>query len=245
MTPEHEAAARHVEEARSLRKKYHGGLGVASMLGTEAGGGGGKDGSDGDGKPSAAAGRTADGPDGDAGPDAPSAAPTRLEYAFGAHGVAEVYDASDFRRTTNLVSVPSLPTFVSDYNRLVAMASSGAMRSFAFQRLQMLTSAFKMHVTVNGSAEDEAQSGLLGTDFYRTMKVDNHIHLAAAATARQFVDFVRDKLESEGDTVVMEDGTTLKEVFERAGLDSEHLTVDAFDVLADYSTYQRFDNFNR
>lgn len=108
------------------------------------------------------------------------------------------------------------------------------MRSFSFQRLQLLDSAFKMHITVNGSAEDEAQSGLLGTDFYRTMKVDNHIHLAAAASAKQFVNFVRDKLENEGDTVVMEDGQTLKEVFSAAGLDSDHLTIDAFNVLADY-----------
>jgi AMP deaminase len=118
------------------------------------------------------------------------------------------------------------------------------MRSFSFQRLQMLSSAFKMHTTLNGAAEDEAQSELLGTDFYRTMKVDNHIHLAAAASAKQFVNFVRDKLETEGDTVVMEDGQTLKEVFQRAGLDSDHLTIDAFNVLADYSVYQRFDNFN-
>ncbi|EJK59408.1 hypothetical protein THAOC_20374, partial [Thalassiosira oceanica] len=262
VTPEHEAAARHVEEARSLRKKYHGGLGVTSRLekwgrgngagGSDGGGGDGGEGdsrpgdpsvADGDKKPSAAEAAEPASAKDDGKSTAASPAP-RLEYVFGTHGIAEVYDASDFRRTANLVSVPSLPAFVSDYNRLVAVASSGAMRSFSFQRLQMLTSAYKMHVTVNGSAEDEAQSGLLGTDFYRTMKVDNHIHLAAAATARQFVDFVREKLEGEGDTVVMEDGTTLKEVFERAGLDSEHLTVDAFDVLADYSTYQRFDNFN-
>ena len=279
MTPEHETAARHVEEARSLRKRYHGGLGVTSRLegrdgrGGKGGGGGvvggrhgGTSGCDcGDSKP-AAEGQSGEA-DGDSKPEATvgvaevaepagkddakqqssasTAAPPRLEYVFGSHGVAEIYRASDFRRTANLVTVPDLPSFVADYNRLVSMASSGAVRSFAFQRLQMLTSAFKMHVTVNGTAEDAAQSGLLGTDFYRTMKVDNHIHLAAAATARQFVNFVRDKLETEGGTVVMDDGQTLAEVFERAGLDSEHLTVDAFDVLADYSTYQRFDNFNR
>lgn len=168
----------------------------------------------------------------------------RLEYVFGSNGIVEIYEATDFRRTNNLITVPDLTSFVADYQRLVEMASSGAMRSFSFQRLQMLTSAFKMHVTINGSAEDEAQSGLLGTDFYRTMKVDNHIHLAAAASAKQFVNFVRDKLENEGDTVVMEDGQTLKEVFKAAGLDSDHLTIDAFNVLADYSVYQRFDNFN-
>lgn len=68
--------------------------------------------------------------------------------------------------------------------------------------------------------------------------------MAAAASAKQFVEFVRDKLENEGDTVVLEDGKTLRQVFEDAGLDSDHLTIDAFNVLADYSVYQRFDNFN-
>ena len=158
----------------------------------------------------------------------------KFEYVFSSTGVCEIYDSSDFRRTNNLITVPPLESFVTDYRRLVEISSSGAMRSFCFQRLQLLDSAFKMHTTMNGSAEDEAQSGLLGTDFYRTMKVDNHIHLAAAASAKQFVSFVRDKLENEGDTVVMEDGQTLKEVFAAAGLDSEHLTIDAFNVLADY-----------
>ena len=173
-----------------------------------------------------------------------STSSSSLEYVFGNNGIVEIYHSNDFRRTNNLITVPSLSSFVSDYQRLVEITSSGVMRSFSFQRLQMLSSAFKMHTTLNGAAEDEAQSELLGTDFYRTMKVDNHIHLAAAASAKQFVNFVRDKLETEGDTVVMEDGQTLKEVFQRAGLDSDHLTIDAFNVLADYSVYQRFDNFN-
>ena len=77
-----------------------------------------------------------------------------------------------------------------------------------------------------------------------TLKVDNHIHLAAAATAKQFVNFVREKLNNESDTVVLDNGQTLREVFDSAGLDCQHLTIDAFSVLADYSVYQRFDNFN-
>jgi AMP deaminase len=63
-------------------------------------------------------------------------------------------------------------------------------------------------------------------------------------SARQFVNFVSEKLDNEPDTVVTEDGKTLKELFVNAGLDRDHLTIDAFDVLADYSVYQRFDNFN-
>lgn len=98
--------------------------------------------------------------------------------------------------------------------------------------------------TANGTIENEAQSNLLGTDFYRTMKIDNHIHLAAAASAKQFVSFVEDKLKSEGDTIVTENGQTLKDLFDSAGLSVSHMTIDAFNILADYSVYQRFDNFN-
>ncbi|KAL9181807.1 hypothetical protein ACHAXT_012150 [Thalassiosira profunda] len=250
VTAEHETAAKYIEEARALRKKYYGGRGVKCALTSDkkkavSFGEGGKEkgdapagdgGNEDDRKPSAVEQKES------SNQSTPSDA--KLEYVFGSDGVVEIYDARDFRRTNNLITVPPLSSFVEDYQRLVEMASSGAMRSFSFQRLQMLTSAFKMHVTINGTAEDEAQSGLLGTDFYRTMKIDNHIHLAAAASAKQFVDFVRDKLEKEGDTVVMENGQTLKEVFDAAGLEGDHLTIDAFNVLADYSVYQRFDNFN-
>lgn len=157
------------------------------------------------------------------------------------HGVFEIFGAD---KKKNLVQVPNIENFVKDYRRIVEITSTGAMRSFCYQRLQMLDSAFQMHVTANGSVENEAQSNLLGTDFYRTMKIDNHIHLAAAASANQFVNFVANKLKTEGDTVVMEDGQTLREVFSAAGLGADHLTIDAFNVLADYSVYQRFDNFN-
>jgi len=71
------------------------------------------------------------------------------------------------------------------------------------------------------------------------------VHVAAAApTARQFVNFVTRKLETEPDSVVSKDGKTLRQVFAEAGIDKDHLTIDAFNVLADYSVYQRFDNFN-
>ena len=144
-----------------------------------------------------------------------------------------------------MVEVPSIEDFSRDYNNLVEMVSDGAMRSFCFQRLQMLSTSFKMHTTLNRTIEQEEQNNLLGTDFYRTLKIDNHIHAAAAPSAKQFVEFVRRKLENEGDTVINDNGQTLSEAFKAAGLDKDHLTIDAFNVLADYSVYQRFDNFNR
>lgn len=163
---------------------------------------------------------------------------------FGDGGVMELYHVADVERKDNLVVVPNIDLYTKDYDRLVEGVNEGYMRSYCFQRLQLLSSAFKTHVTMNGSVESAEQSNLLGTDFYRTLKIDNHIHAAAAPTAKQFVSFVTNKLETEADTVVSKDGKTLKQVFDEAGVSADHLNIDSFAVLADYSVYQRFDNFN-
>jgi len=166
----------------------------------------------------------------------------KIAFAFGPDGIVEVFDEADSLKK-NMVTVPLIDKFHTDYKKLVAMTSDGAMRSFCFQRLQLLSSSFKTHIIANGAAESNEQSKLLGTDFYRTMKIDNHVHGAAAMSAKYFVEFVREKLETEPHTEVIPN-RTLKQVFDDAGLDTDHLTIDAFNVLADYSVYQRFDNFN-
>jgi AMP deaminase len=170
-----------------------------------------------------------------------------LTFQFGSDGVIELYHDAVLTETGDkktLIQVPNITTFHKDYSRLSELVHDGAMRSYCFQRLQLLSTAFKMHASTNGAVEMQEQSNLLGTDFYRTLKIDNHIHAAAANSAKQFVEFVRHKLDTEGDTVMSEDGKTLCQVFQDAGLDKDHLTIDAFAVLADYSVYQRFDNFN-
>lgn len=165
-----------------------------------------------------------------------------IGFRFGKDGIVELYRESDIE--TNLVHVPNIQEFKDDYMRVVELVNEGSMRSFCFQRLQLLGSAFKMHTTMNGPVEAQEQSNLLGTDFYRTLKIDNHIHAAAAPSAKQFVNFVTNKLQKEPQTVVSKDGKTLKQIFDDANLNENHLTIDAFNVLADYSVYQRFDNFS-
>jgi hypothetical protein len=214
ITEEHEIAARFVQEARVLRRKYLGGAGTKRILGDD------------------------------------DVFKQDLDFSFRPDGVVALFPsnqspaAEGHHPSTSLVTVPTIDEFVKDYYRLVEMVSEGAMRTFCFSRLQMLSVSFKMHMYANGAVESVAQSNLLGTDFYRTMKVDNHIHLAAAPSAKQFVSFVSEKLRTEGDTVVLKEGTTLRQVFQDAGINTEHLTIDAFNVLADHSVYERFDNFN-
>ena len=168
-----------------------------------------------------------------------------LTFNLGEDGVMELYNLDDDNeKKYNLSVVPNVQEFSEDYKRMTKMVTEGFMRSYCFQRLQLLSSAFRTHVTVNGPIESLEQGNLLGTDFFRTLKIDNHIHAAGAPTAKQFLNFVANKLEKEADTVISKDGKTLGQVFEEAGLDKDHLTIDAFNVLADYSVYQRFDNFN-
>jgi len=167
-----------------------------------------------------------------------------LVFEMGEDGVMEIYQAEDTQKLNNLSTVPTVEEFDKNYQSITEMVGEGFMRSYCFQRLQLLSSAFRTHVTMNAPMESLEQGNLLGTDFFRTLKIDNHIHAAGAPTAKQFVNFVAKKLENESDTVVSSDGKTLGEVFQEAGLDKDYLTIDAFDVLADYSVYQRFDNFN-
>jgi AMP deaminase len=109
-----------------------------------------------------------------------------ISFQFGNDGVVELFAETDHDRANNLSFVPYIKDFKDDYMRLVKLVSDGAMRSFCFQRLQLLSSAFKMHTTMNGPVEAREQSNLLGTDFYSTLKVDNHIHAAAAPRYAQW-----------------------------------------------------------
>lgn len=217
MTIEHVKACKNIEECRSFRLKYFGGGGCVvqeKIL---------KDSFD----------------DNDEKKNNDN-----LVFEMGDNGVMEIYHSEDTEKTNNLSTVPSVEEFDTDYKRTTEMVGEGAMRSYCFQRLQLLSSGFRTHVTMNAPMESLEQGNLLGTDFFRTLKIDNHIHAAGAPTAKQFVNFVADKLENESDTVISSDGRTLGEVFKDAGLDKDYLTIDAFNVLADYSVYQRFDNFN-
>jgi AMP deaminase len=75
-----------------------------------------------------------------------------LTWTMRPHGVAEIYatttmvDDGPTNGSKNLVVVPTIDDFVTDYKRLEAISKEGAMRSFCFQRLQMLGTSFSTFV---------------------------------------------------------------------------------------------------
>lgn len=71
-----------------------------------------------------------------------------------------------------------------------------------------------MHAVVRHEAVDVRGTK---TDFEHVMKVDNHLHLASAATRGEILEFIKSKYKDEGDLVVLEhDGSsvTLKEAID-------------------------------
>ena len=118
------------------------------------------------------------------------------------------------------------------------------MRTFAYKRLKLLDYSFKMHKNLNGSIEEE-WNRTHKMDFYTVHKVDTHVHLAAAFSAKKFAEFIKDKFANHKEDVVdSSTGQTLGQVAEKIGLNFSSVSVDSIDVQADESIFQRFDHFN-
>eukprot|EP01124_Arcella_intermedia_P005786 TRINITY_DN13409_c0_g1_i1.p1 TRINITY_DN13409_c0_g1~~TRINITY_DN13409_c0_g1_i1.p1 ORF type:complete len:1291 (-),score=286.12 TRINITY_DN13409_c0_g1_i1:18-3410(-) len=136
--------------------------------------------------------------------------------------------------------------FFNDYARILTITSEGPVKSLAYKRLRMCHQNFKLHRLLNQDREEEAIQDD-PRDFSNIVKVDTHIHLAAAMTAKHLLLFIKNKAKTEGDRIVMKskEGTpmTLRQVFQKLDLNPEQLNLDGLDVHAD-EAFQRFDIFN-
>ena len=74
--------------------------------------------------------------------------------------------------------------------------------------------------------------------------MDVHIHHSAAMSAKHLLDFMKQKMKNEKDTIINEDGQTLRDLLEWLQIDPDHLTLNSIDVMADKNTFKRFDRFN-
>ncbi|CAO4365926.1 unnamed protein product [Caenorhabditis nigoni] len=137
--------------------------------------------------------------------------------------------------------------FLNDTEKLTAMIVDGPLKSFCFRRLSYLENKFQLHVLLNELRELHEQKGVSHRDFYNIRKVDTHIHAASSMNQKHLLRFIKKKIKTEADTVVLENnGTkvTMKEVFKKMGIDAYDLSVDMLDVHADRNTFHRFDKFN-
>jgi len=139
----------------------------------------------------------------------------------------------------------SAEEFQADYAELKRIVYSGPVKTFTYTRLHVTETKFRVHELLN--RDMEVESSLLDPcDFSKVMKVDNHIHLAAAMTSKHLLTFIRAKLEKHGDDEVASKKfgkVSLAEYFAKLGMKKEMITVDSLDTHRG-RTFQRFDVFN-
>eukprot|EP00931_Biecheleriopsis_adriatica_P120200 TRINITY_DN95324_c0_g1_i1.p1 TRINITY_DN95324_c0_g1~~TRINITY_DN95324_c0_g1_i1.p1 ORF type:complete len:744 (+),score=141.55 TRINITY_DN95324_c0_g1_i1:41-2233(+) len=192
-------------------------------------------------------------------PSSPQVSGTAGKAMVMVDGVAEI-------PRLGLPALPCRHDFKKDLTELWKIIKDPECKSTSMARLERLSLSFKHYDLENKSAERN-EAAALKADIHTVMKVDNHIHLAAAMTPRMLLKFIKDKLKSEPDREVVK-GKTLRQVLVEAvanptagpwqsqGLKGEEtpaeldskidscLTVDSLRTVADDHFYHRFDNFN-
>eukprot|EP00727_Mastigamoeba_balamuthi_P014158 m51a1_g9365 AMP deaminase, putative (1295) ;mRNA; f:176563-182012 len=147
--------------------------------------------------------------------------------------------------STPLYTPVPFAEFISDLHKMIAICSLGSVRTMCWNRNHLLQERFKFHLTMNEETEDESCKSS-GTDFYRIVKVDTHIHNNRSMTSQQFLHYIQEKLQHERDTVVWKSfkgrsNVTFGQTFEMLGLGPNSLNLDSLSVLAGEETYMRFD----
>eukprot|EP00808_Paulinella_micropora_P019542 g9322.t1 len=131
---------------------------------------------------------------------------------------------------------------------LLEMIHHGPVKTFTHRRLNIMEARFKLHRLLNHELEQDEQKKVPHRDFYNVRKVDNHIHHSAIMTQKHLLRFIKHKMRTAPDDVVMKkngEDVTLKKLFEVMGLVVHDLSIDLLDVNAGSGqAYHRFDRFN-
>jgi len=153
--------------------------------------------------------------------------------------------------------VPSRTEFKHDLSTVWAICKDPVVNSTVVTRLEALEAHFHSYELKNIAVERIEAIDLPG-DIYTTMKVDNHIHLAAAMTPRLLLSFIKNKIVTEGDREVLKGKTLIfliKEALKAQGQPedlndlqpesiSDLLDVESLGCCAGEHFMNRFDNFN-
>ena len=160
--------------------------------------------------------------------------------------VSYMLDADSSKSMTPCFTVFSFSEFVKDFSYIKKAAFTGSVASYAYNRLELLSAKFHLHVLLNGDTENSAQKLVPHRDFYNVRKVDTHVHHSAAMNQKHLLRFIKHKLRTANqERVLFRDGKymTLGEVFKSLGLTAYDLSIDTLDMHA-HDTFHRFDRFN-
>lgn len=125
--------------------------------------------------------------------------------------------------------------------------NSGPSRTLAYRRLKHLEAQFDLYQLLHESKEYEEQKVAPHRDFYNVRKVDTHIHHSAAMNCKHLLRFIKSKLKSAPEDVVIcrdDKHLTLDQVFQSLNLTAYDLNIDKLDMHAHKDSFHRFDRFN-
>ena len=129
--------------------------------------------------------------------------------------------------------IPTVQEFCEDYNKLREMSGNGILKTLTYQRLKLLEHKFDVHRSLNKSREQDS-SVKDPKDFSNIVKVDTHIHLAAAMTPKHLFEFIKKKVKNHSSDVVYKDKegkeVTLKEMFEKENIDIDSISVASLGI---------------
>eukprot|EP00668_Euglena_longa_P013849 GGOE01017797.1.p1 GENE.GGOE01017797.1~~GGOE01017797.1.p1 ORF type:complete len:1399 (-),score=483.25 GGOE01017797.1:145-4296(-) len=173
--------------------------------------------------------------------------PERLPKEFTCQLVNGVMRGYDKHNVPVTGRVPSFAEFTKDWLEFQRVIDDVDVKTLAFWRLLMLERKFDVYKAINGADEEEFAEAGEHRDFYQTHKVDTHIHMAAAMTGKRLLDFIVNKVTHHDHDLVKQGPNgpvTLGEMFKALQVDVRGLTVNALDVQADSTLWERFDYFN-
>ncbi len=165
-------------------------------------------------------------------------------------GIFQVYpknNENDEGEKTPIVNVPTLRDYYIDMELILGYASEGAMKSFAYRRLQYLEARWNLYSLLNEHKEIAESKTNPHRDFYNVRKVDTHVHHSASMNQKHLLRFIKSKMKKNSeDIVIFRDGKllTLRQVFESLNLSAYDLSIDTLDMHAHKDTFHRFDKFN-
>ncbi|KAJ2663678.1 AMP deaminase [Coemansia sp. RSA 1200] len=165
------------------------------------------------------------------------------KFKLGSDGVYVVYKEPD-KQVSNS---PTFCEFCSDFFFILDTIADGPVKTWAYRRLEYLDTNWQMNALANEQKEMLESRMVPHRDLYNVYKVDGHVHLASAMNEKHLLRFIKYKLKTEPDRVVIvRDGKalTLRQVFDSLNLTAYDLSIDTLDMHVQKDEYRRFDRFN-
>ncbi|KZV73172.1 AMP deaminase [Peniophora sp. CONT] len=179
--------------------------------------------------------------------EVPGADDDGFDFQLDERGVFQVYADVKAENKKPVYEIPTIREYFIDLDYVLSVISDGPSKSFAFRRLQYLSSKFSMHQMLNEFQEMASMKTVPHRDFYNVRKVDTHVHHSSSMNQKHLLRFIKSKMKrSPNDVVIFRDGKhlTLAQVFESLNLSAYDLSIDTLDMHAHQDSFHRFDKFN-